>query len=82
MMTVLEILDHLEKLPAEFREHYAAGRYGHAAVCFSHAVRVSGFIQMDCRVAYLNSFGWREVEEVFGRVRVNAGEQGDIKQDV
>lgn len=82
MMTISEILNCLEMLPDEFKEHYAAGRYGHAAVCFSHAVRVSGFIRMDYRVEYLNRFGWREVEEVFRKVRVNAGEQGDTEQDV
>ena len=47
MQTVTQILEHLQKLPEEFAEQYAAGEYARAASTHEYAARVSSFIEMD-----------------------------------
>lgn len=70
MQTVTQILEHLQKLPEEFTEQYAAGEYARAAMTHEYAARVSSFIEMDkdARDALMARFNQEQVEEAYQRV--------------
>ena len=70
MQTVTQILEHLQKLPEEFAEQYAAGEYARAASTHEYAARVSSFIEMDkdARDALMVRFDQVQVEDAYQRV--------------
>lgn len=70
MQTVTQILEHLQQLPEEFAEQYAAGEYARAAMTHEYAARVSSFIEMDkdARDALMARFNQEQVEEAYQRV--------------
>ena len=70
MQTVTQILEHLQKLPEEFAEQYAAGEYARAASTHEYAARVSSFIEMDkdARDALMARFNQVQVEDAYQRV--------------
>ena len=70
MQTVTQILEHLQQLPEEFAEQYAAGEDARAAMTHEYAARVSSFIEMDkdARDALMARFNQEQVEEAYQRV--------------
>lgn len=47
MMTIIEILNSLNRLPEEFAKACEEGKWCKAAVDYENAVKISRFIQMD-----------------------------------
>lgn len=70
MQTVTQILEHLQQLPDEFAEQYAAGEYARAASTHEYAARVSNFIEMDkdVRDVLMARFNQEQVEDAYQRV--------------
>lgn len=79
MKTGPELIEKLNRLPAEFSQHFAAGRYHRACMDYEEAVLVSKFIEMPegTRINLLLRFSDEQVKEAHKKAK---GWQDDGKK--
>ena len=88
-LTLQEIVDKTKRLPEEFEQHYADGKWIMAAMDYEHALLISRFIGLSAaeRLELLARFDQDKVEAAFKRAgrykeEIDAEREADRAKDV